>query len=87
MSKRQVVPAKRRPVSTSREGAVVVAAVGCILALVYNAVSGMVVVAVALLIWGLDYAGRRRTTAAVPAVQRRPTRTARAFQSARARRR
>lgn len=85
--RRKVVPARRRPVSTSREGAVVVAGIGCILALVYNAVSGMVVVAVALLIWGLDFAGRRRTAGTAPAPQRRPTRTARAFQSARARRR
>lgn len=76
--RRPVVPAKRRPVSTSREGAVVVAAIGCILALVYNAISGMVVVAVALVIWGLDFAGRRRAAATAPvASPRLPTRTAR----------
>jgi hypothetical protein len=51
---------RRRPVSTSREGAVVVAGVGLILAAVYNLTTGMVVFTVALLIFALDWFGRRR---------------------------
>lgn len=57
--KRSNVP-QRRPVTVSREGAILVAGAGCILALAYNVVTGMMVVLVAFVVYMLDFAGRRQ---------------------------